>query len=148
MVFPTFFNLSLNLAIRSSWSEPQSAPSLVFVNYIGLLHLWLQRILSIWFQYWPSGDVHVFFSYVVGRGYLLWPVRSLGNTWLAFALLHFVLQCQTCLLLQVALDFLLLHSSIIYGVTKSRTQLSNFHFHLTFPVVESSHYSLFSHFPT
>ena len=26
---PTFFNLSLNLAIRSSWSEPQSAPSLV-----------------------------------------------------------------------------------------------------------------------
>ena len=30
VVFPTFFNLSLNLAIRSSWSEPQSAPSLVF----------------------------------------------------------------------------------------------------------------------
>ena len=29
MVFPTFFNLRLNLAIRSSWSEPQSAPSLV-----------------------------------------------------------------------------------------------------------------------
>ena len=26
MVFPTFFNLSLNLAIRRSWSEPQSAP--------------------------------------------------------------------------------------------------------------------------
>ena len=32
MVFPTFFNLSLNLAIRSSWSEPQSAPGLVFVG--------------------------------------------------------------------------------------------------------------------
>ena len=30
VVFPTFFNLTLNLAIRSSWSEPQSAPSLVF----------------------------------------------------------------------------------------------------------------------
>ena len=30
VVFPTFFNLSLNLAIRSPWSEPQSAPSLVF----------------------------------------------------------------------------------------------------------------------
>ena len=28
MVLPTFFNLSLNLAIRSSWSEPQSAPGL------------------------------------------------------------------------------------------------------------------------
>ena len=34
MVFPTFFNLSLNLAIRSSWSEPQSAPGLVFADYI------------------------------------------------------------------------------------------------------------------
>ena len=28
MVFPTFFNFSLNLAIRSSWSEPQSATGL------------------------------------------------------------------------------------------------------------------------
>ena len=37
----TFFNLSLNLEIRSSWSEPQSAPSLVFANCIELLHLWL-----------------------------------------------------------------------------------------------------------
>ena len=33
MVFPTFFNLSLNLAIRSLWSEPQAAPSPVFVHY-------------------------------------------------------------------------------------------------------------------
>ena len=30
--FPTFVNLSLNLAIRSSWSEPQSAPSLVLLT--------------------------------------------------------------------------------------------------------------------
>ena len=44
VVFPTLFNLSLNLAIRSSWSEPQSAPSLVFADCIELLHLWLQRI--------------------------------------------------------------------------------------------------------
>ena len=29
----------------------------------------------------------------------------------AFSLLHFVLQGQTCLLLQVSLDFLLFHSS-------------------------------------
>ena len=34
VVFPTFFNLSLNLAIRSSRSEPQSAPGLVFADYI------------------------------------------------------------------------------------------------------------------
>ena len=44
VVFFTFFNLSLNLTIRSSWSEPQSAPGLVFADCIELLHLWLQRI--------------------------------------------------------------------------------------------------------
>ena len=36
---------------------------------------------------------------------------SLGKTLLAFALLHSVFQGQICLLLQVFLDFLLLHSS-------------------------------------
>ena len=36
------------------------------------------------------------FSCVVGRGCFLWPVRSLGKTLLAFALLHFVLQGQIC----------------------------------------------------
>ena len=51
------------------------------------------------------------FSCVVGRGCLLWPVRSLGKTLLAFALLHSILQGQISLLLQVLLDFLLLHSS-------------------------------------
>ena len=44
---------------------------------------------------------------VVGRECLLWPVRSLGKTLLAFALLHSVLQGQICLFL----DFLLFHSS-------------------------------------
>ena len=52
----------------------------------------------------------VFFC-VVERGCLLWPVRSLGKTLLAFALLHSILQGQICLLLQVFLDFLLLQSS-------------------------------------
>ena len=47
------------------------------------------------------------FSCVVGRGCFLWPVRTLGKTLLAFALLSFVLQDQSCLLLQVSLDFLL-----------------------------------------
>ena len=36
---------------------------------------------------------------------------SLEKTLLAFAPFHFVLQGQVCLLLQVSLDFLLLHSS-------------------------------------
>ena len=51
------------------------------------------------------------FSCVVGRGCLLWPVRSLGKTLLTFDLLHFVLQDPICLLLQVYLDCLLLQSS-------------------------------------
>ena len=54
------------------------------------------------------------FSCVVGRGCLLWTVRSLGRTTLAFALLHSVLKGHICLLLQVFLDFLLLHSSPQY----------------------------------
>ena len=47
VVFPTFFNLSLNLAIRSSWSEPQSAPGLIFAGCTELLHLWLQSIINL-----------------------------------------------------------------------------------------------------
>ena len=54
------------------------------------------------------------FSCVVRRGCLLWPVLSLGKTLLAFALLHFVLQGQTWLLLQVFLGFLLLQSSPLW----------------------------------
>ena len=67
------------------------------------------------------------FSCVVERGYLLWPLCSLGKTLLAFALLHFVLQGQTCLLLQVSPNFLLLHSSplwwkdIFFGISSRRS---------------------------
>ena len=53
-------------------------------------------------------------SCVVGREYLLWPVCFLGKILLAFALLSFVLQGQTCLLIQVSLDFLLLHSNPLW----------------------------------
>ena len=52
-------------------------------------------------------------SCVVGRGCLLWPVCSLSKTLLVFALLHFLLKGQTCLLLQVSLD-LLFHSSPLW----------------------------------
>ena len=51
------------------------------------------------------------FPSVVGTVCLLWPVRSLGKTLLAFVLLHSVLQGQICLVLQMFLDFLLLHCS-------------------------------------
>ena len=110
VVFPAF-NFSLNLAIRSLWSEPQSAPGLVLADRIELLHLWLQGYSQSYFSidHLVMSMCRVF-SCVVGRC-LLWPVCSLGTTLLAFALLHYVLQDQTCLLLQVSLDFLLLHSS-------------------------------------
>ena len=51
------------------------------------------------------------FSCVVGKGCLLWPVRSLGKTLSALSLFHSAFQGQICLLLHVFLDFLLLHSS-------------------------------------
>ena len=41
VVFPTFFSLSLNFAIRSWWFELQSDPGLVFANCIQFLHLQL-----------------------------------------------------------------------------------------------------------
>ena len=44
----------------------------------------------------------------------LWPVHFLGKALLAFSLLRFILQGQTCLLLKVFLDFLLLHSSPLW----------------------------------
>ena len=53
-------------------------------------------------------------SWVVGKRVLLWPACSLDRTLLAFALLHFVLQGQTCLLFRVSLDFLLLHSNPLW----------------------------------
>ena len=54
------------------------------------------------------------FSCVVGRGCLLWPVHFLGKALSVFALLHSTIQGQICLLLQVFLDFLLLHSSPLW----------------------------------
>ena len=53
-------------------------------------------------------------SCAVGRGRLLWPVCSLGKTLLASAQLPFVLQGKACLLLQLCLDFLLLHSNPLW----------------------------------
>ena len=53
-------------------------------------------------------------SWVFGKGCLLWPACSLGKTLLSFAMLHFVLQGQTCLLFWVSLDSLLLYSSLLW----------------------------------
>ena len=111
VVFPTFFNLSLNLAIRSSWSETQSAPGLVFADCIELLHLWLKRInlisvLTIW--WYPCVESSLV---LLEEGVCYDQCVLLSELLLAFALLHSVLQGQIWLLLQVFLDFLLLCSS-------------------------------------
>ena len=44
VVFPTFFSLRMNFAMRSWWFEPQSAPDLVFANCIQLFHFQVQRM--------------------------------------------------------------------------------------------------------
>ena len=99
----------------SSWSVPQSAPSLVFADCIELLHFGCKE-----YNQSDFGLDHLVmsmcsvFSCVVRRGCLLWLVHSLGKTLLAFALLHSVLHGQTCLLLQVSPDFLLFHSSPLW----------------------------------
>ena len=112
VVFPTFFYLSLNLAISSSWSEPQTSSNLVFADCKELLYLQLQKYNQFDFDidHWMMSMCSIF-SCIVELGCLLWPVCSLVKTLLAFALLHFVLQGQICLFIQVSLDFLLLHSS-------------------------------------
>ena len=106
-----FVYLSLNLPIRNSWSELQSAPSLSVSIFkckeynqsnFGTDHLVLSMCCRA-------------VSCVVGKGCLLWPVHSLGKTLLAFVLLNFALQGQTCLLLQASPDFLLLQSSPLWG---------------------------------
>ena len=111
VVFSTFFNFSLNLAIRSLWSKPQSAPGLVFAFWSFSIFDCKEYNQSDFGVDYLVMSVCRVFSCVIGRGYLLWPVCTLGRTLLAFALLHSVLQRQICLLLQVFLDFLLLHSS-------------------------------------
>ena len=104
MVSPTFFNLNLNLAIKNSLSEHSQLPVFFFSECIELLRLGCKEYNQSNFDI----DNLVMsmcrvFSCVVGRGCLHSPDKAL----LAFALLHFVLQGQICLLLQVSVDFLL-----------------------------------------
>ena len=110
MVSPTFFKISLNFATRSSWYEPHSAPGCFYWLYRTSQSLAAKNIINLIF----SIDHLVMsmcriVSWVVAKGYLLWPDYSLDKTLLVFALLHLVLQGQTCLSLQVSLDFLYLY---------------------------------------
>ena len=105
----------MHLSIRSSWSEPQSAPSLVLADCIELSIFgckeYNQSDFSVDHLVMSTGRI---VSCVVGKGCFLWWVHSLGKTLLVFALHHVILQGQTYLLLPVSLDFLLLHSSPLW----------------------------------
>ena len=79
-------------------SPPLAAKSKI--NLISVLIIW-------WFPYVES-------SLVLLEEHVYMTVCSLGKTLLAFALFHFVFQGQTCLLLQVCLNFLLLHSRFLW----------------------------------
>ena len=86
VVFPTFFNLSLNFSVRSSWSEPQSAPGFVFTHCIGLLHLQGYKECN----QSDFGIGHLVMSmcrviaWVVGKECLLWSACSLHKTVILF----------------------------------------------------------------
>ena len=94
--------------MRSWWSEPQSAPGLVFLT------LYSFSIFS--YEECNQSDFSIdhsvmsmckVISCVVLKGCLVWQEYSLGKILSAIALLHFILQGQTCLLFQVSLEFLL-----------------------------------------
>ena len=80
--------------------------SYFFANCTELL-LQLKKIQSIWFQYWSFCDIHVQ-EHLLGCWKMVFAMTSMCYHQ-NFALLHFALWGQTCLLLQVSLDFLHLH---------------------------------------
>ena len=87
--------------------EPQSAPGLVVADCIELLNLWLKRIQSIWFRYWPSGDDFLCcWKKVFTRTSVFFWQNSIS-----LCSTSFCTPSQICLLLQVFLDSLLLLSS-------------------------------------
>ena len=77
-----------------------ASPSLTAKNIINRV-----SVLIIW--WWLCRVI----SHVFRKGGWLWPVCFLTKL---FALFHFVLQGQPCLLLQVSLDFLLLHPNPLW----------------------------------
>ena len=108
----TFHGVAKSQTWLSDWTEVHD---LSHSQLLVLFLLTLQSFFIFGCKEYNQSDFSIdhlcrVFSCVFGRGCLLWPVCSLGKTLLAFTLLHFVLQGQICLLLQVSLDFLILHS--------------------------------------
>ena len=121
MFFLTFFRLSLNFALRSSWSEPQSALSYFCCLYRASLSLAAKNItnlipiLTIW---WCP---YVELSRVVWRGggltssvklivmYIPW-----GRTRILFSSLHYFLIASLCLFVFFCLFFTIFYFTILY----------------------------------
>ena len=82
---------------------PRASSSLAAKNIITLI-----SILTIWCCPCVESSLGLL------EKCLRWPLFFLDKTVLAFALLHFVLQDQICLLFWVSLDFLLLHSNSLW----------------------------------
>ena len=130
MIFPTFFDLRLNVSVRSSWSEPHSAPSLVFAVYVELLHLgckgYNQSDFSI--DHLVTSMCRVV-SCVVGRRCLLWSVSSFGKSLLAFPLLHLrpnlPVSPDICWLPTFALQFPIMKRTSFFGVSFKRSYRSS-----------------------
>ena len=107
-VNPEFCNKELMIqAIVSSSScfcwLCRASPSLAAKNIVSLI-----LILTIW---WCPSESHLLSSW---KRVFAMTACSLGKTMLAFVLLHFALQGQTCLLFWVSLDFLLLYSNLLW----------------------------------
>ena len=117
MVFPTFFSWSLNLAIRSSWSEPQSPPGLVFrwpvysFSIFGCKE-YNQSDFGIDCLMMPTCRV---VSCVDGRECLLWLVGSLDKTLLALPSFILYSKAKLACYSRLSLDFLLFHSNPVWG---------------------------------
>ena len=99
LLFPTLFNLSLNLAIRSSWSKRELVLFLLTVLSFSIFGCKEYNQSDFGVDHLVMSMCRVF-SCVSGKWCLLRPVHSLGRTLLAFVLLHSVLQGQICPLLQ------------------------------------------------
>ena len=83
----------------------RGSPSLAAKNIISLI-----SVLTIWWC--PC----VKLSLVLLKKGVCYDQYVLGRILLAFALSHVVLQSQSCLLLQVSLDFLLLHYNLLWRI--------------------------------
>ena len=84
------------------WWLYRASPTLAAKNIINVT-----SVLTIWWR--PCVE----FSLVLLEESVWYDQCILGKTLLAFDMLHFVLQGQICLLLQVSLDFLFLNQSLV-----------------------------------